>query len=106
MLRRRRGNTKLRDPYKSDQCQKCGKLAIPPTAARYCEEHMPTERICMNCDAKFPWRLTGPGLCLSCKKVDNEIMKEHMDPVTGALIGEWSAGDHLRELAKRTKHLV
>lgn len=102
MPRRRRRSTIKRDSYEKDQCSKCGQPAIPPTAARYCKEHMPTERECMNCGDKFPWHFRGSGLCSKCYRIDVAIMKEHIDNDNGRLDPNWSAGDQLRELAERT----
>lgn len=95
MARRRSRRTRT-DPYGKDECQECGKPVIPPTAARYCREHLPTERTCVNCDAVFPWSIRGPGLCPPCYDVARGIEDSHWgDP-------DWSSGDHLRELKALT----
>ncbi len=92
MPRRRRGKSKT-DPYKRDECRKCGEKAIPPTAARYCREHMPTTRICLNCGDEFKWSIGGPGLCPTCHPVLIDILV-HEHP-------RWEVGA-LKELRRRT----
>lgn len=97
---RRRLKLSRSDSYGKRECRKCGKPAIPPLAARYCSDHIPQEEICCNCNVTFEWRYGGPGLCPSCYIVQKELIELHRgDP-------NWTSGDTLRELARRTNVVI